>query len=119
MYFSNQANRFLTAIVREFRYRCRHGDGSNVLFTFQYLKLKRFQKFSEAEAKMCIWELSENDLIRKYDDGGFSVTPKTIAFYDEKHRKPYIRVFWFVAGAVLTAFLDFVVVLLNKITECV
>lgn len=83
MYLSNQANRFLTAIVREFRYRCRHGDGSNVLFTFQYLKLKRFQKFSEAEAKMCIWELSENDLIRKYDDGGFSVTPKTIAFYDE------------------------------------
>ena len=58
-------------------------------------------------------------LIRKYDDGGFSITPKTIAFYDEKHRKPYIRVFWFVAGAVLTAFLDFVVALLNKITECV
>ena len=119
LYLSNRTNQFLNAIVCEFRSRCRHGNGLDIFFSFQYRELKRFRKFSKAEAEMCIWELAENGLIRRYQDGGFAIIPKTIAFYDEKHRRPYIRVFWFVAGAIFTAALDFAVILLNKLTECV
>lgn len=66
---------------------------------------------------MCLQELNENGLIRRYTDGGFAITFKAIALYDEKHRKPFIRVFWFISGAVFTTFLEFAVALLNKVIE--
>lgn len=117
MYLSNQANRFLNAIVREYRHRCRSGNGSDVLFTFRYPELKRFRRFPPETAEMCVQELSKNGLIRKYADGGFAIIPETIAFYDEKHKGTYIRILWFAAGAVFTALLDLVVSLLDKLAD--
>lgn len=117
MYLSNITNKFLDAIIKTYRKRLKKNTANSVLFRFNFLDIEEFKRFSKEEAEFCLRELDEKKLIKRYTDGGFAVTPDTVAYYDNKKKQPLLRVTWFVFGAIFTAFLEIVTALILKLIE--
>lgn len=119
LYLSNITSKFLNAVIKAYRKRLKNNNANSILFRSNFLEIKEFKRFSKEEAEFCLRELDAKNLIRRYTDGGFAVTPDTVAYYDNQKRQPFLRVIWFVFGAVFTAFLNIVVALILKLVESV
>lgn len=116
MYLSHKSTRFLKAIIKIYRRRLRRNEENAVFFRHIHLKNEtKLKRFSDNEVEFCLCELKNKQLVERYTDSGFRITSEAVAFYEFENKQPLLRVVWFISGAVFTAFLEFVLLLLEKL----
>lgn len=97
MGLSKDASKMLSCVVKTYRNRLKT-DFENPQW-FRSCQLEDvFEKVKFKSFDMARYELSSLNLIKPYTDGGFAITPNTVAYYENNKKIPWIRVFWFVAG---------------------